>query len=54
MPRKAKRKGDFDKASIKAETKEILKKIALDEGLFEYELIDQMIQELYPSYCKKE
>lgn len=50
MPKKIKKEGDFTKASVKVETKEVLKEVAEKEGLYEYELIDEMLKSCYPKY----
>jgi hypothetical protein len=54
LPKRVKKEGDFDKASVKVSTKKILKQITENEGLFEYELIDNLLKEKYPNYYKKE
>lgn len=48
----AKSEEDFTKASVKIGTKEILKKIADNEGLYEYELIEKMLKSCYPNYFR--
>ena len=53
VPKKIKSAGDFTKASVKTETKEVLKQITDNEGLYEYELIDSLLRKEYPSYFKK-
>lgn len=52
MPKKIKSDDDFTKASVKVGTKKKLAKIAEDEGLYEYELIDKLLKDCYPKYFR--
>jgi len=54
MPKKLDQDNDFTKASIKKDAKEALKQIAADEKLYEYELIEKLLKEKYPSYFPEE
>lgn len=51
MPKKED-KGEFTKASIKKKDKTVLKQIADDEKLYEYELIEKLLRENYPNYFR--
>lgn len=52
MPKKQKVDNEFTKASVKLDTKEVLKRIADDEHLYEYELIDKLLRTNYPKYFR--
>jgi len=41
------------KPNIDPETAHIIKKIAVDEGIFIYQLIDKVFRERYPEYFQK-
>ena len=51
-------KGDdesiFKKASIKRDTKDILKEITENERLYEYEAVDIALRKAFPKYFQKE
>ncbi len=53
MPKRKEDNSEFTKASIKKETKEILKQIVADEKVYEYELIDKLLRKNFPSYFQK-
>lgn len=40
------------KPNIKPETLHMLKKIAVDENIFIYQLVDEMMRKLYPQYFR--
>lgn len=50
MPKKREDNSEFTKASIKKDTKEVLKRIVDDENVYEYELIDDLLRKNYPKY----
>jgi hypothetical protein len=39
--------------NVKKDIKKIFTKIAVDEDKFEYELMEELLKEKYPSYFKK-
>ena len=41
------------KPNIEPETARIIKKIALDENLYVYQLIDEVFRKTYPEYFRK-
>jgi hypothetical protein len=43
---------EFAKASIKKDTKKILRRIVAEEDTFEYELIEKLLREKYPKYFR--
>lgn len=53
MPKKKEDDSEFTKASIKKDTKEVLKSITKDKGVYEYELIDKLLRDNYPSYFRE-
>jgi len=52
MPKKIKDDDEFTKANIKVGTKEVLKRILIDERKYEYELLDELLREKFPNYFK--
>ncbi|MDD4588920.1 MAG: hypothetical protein PHG06_00625 [Parabacteroides sp.] len=44
---------DLTKATIRRETKKVLNRIVADEDKYEYQLIEDLLREKYPSYFRK-
>lgn len=47
------RKDEFTKATVRKKVNKILNRIALDEDKYVYQLIEDMANEKYPEYFRK-
>lgn len=43
---------EFTKANIRKETKKVLNRIVADQDKFEYEVLEELLKEKYPSYFR--
>jgi hypothetical protein len=46
-------KNEFTKVNVRKPAKKIIKQIVAKEGGFEYEFIERLLKEKYPSYFRK-